>query len=169
MNCFNCGGPHHLRFCPKPRDQATIDKNRATHPTGSSQRQPTGFRGRHAGRPYTRPTKWRLPEEAENNKRVIDNKPYTFNPTNKRWEPDTTPDSGQQQLPAVNIVPPTTPSAAQPPSPSPLAQPPKPTAGDMKGAFFAGGYGPSSNLDGDTQKQMLALHMKYLQEQWENM
>jgi hypothetical protein len=80
MRCFNCGGPHHLRLCPKPRNQTTVDKNRSTHnSSSSSSRQPTGFRGNN--RPWTRPTKWRLPEEGENNKRVIDNKPYTFNPT----------------------------------------------------------------------------------------
>jgi hypothetical protein len=27
IKCFNCGGPHHLRRCPKPRDQAMINKN----------------------------------------------------------------------------------------------------------------------------------------------
>jgi hypothetical protein len=147
-----------LRFCPIKRDQATIDKNRALHPTGSSPRQPVGFRGK---KPYSRPTKWRLPEEGENNKRIIDNKPFTFNPTTKRWDPDTTPDSGQQQ-PAANVAPPISPAATQPPSPSPIS-------GDAKGAFFAGGYGPSSDMDKDTQKQMLALHMNHLQQQWENM
>jgi hypothetical protein len=157
--CFNCGGTHHIRFCPVKRDQATIDKNKAAFGGGSS-KQPTGFKGR---KPYSRPTKWRLPEEGENNKRVIDNKPFTFNPTTRRWELDVTPESGQQQpQPAANVAPPVSPAATQPPSPTPVS-------GDAKGAFFAGGYGPSSNMDKDTQKQMLALHMKHLQQQWETM
>jgi hypothetical protein len=159
--CFNCGGTHHLRFCPIKKDQATIDKNRALHPSQSSPRgqQPTGFRKRT---PYVRPTKWRLPEEGENNKRIIDNKPYTFNPSSKRWEPDITPDSGQQ---AANIVPPTTPSAAPPsqPAPSPTTTP----TPDMKGAFFTGGYGPTPDMDSDTKKQFIALQMKVLQQQWD--
>jgi hypothetical protein len=153
--CFNCGGTHHLRFCPIKKDQATIDKNRALH---QGSRQPTGFKGK---KHYSRPTKWRLPEEGENNKRIIDSKPFTFNPTTKRWDLDTTPDSGQA---AANVAPPIPPAATQPPPPSP-----SPISGDAKGAFFAGGYGPSSDMDKDTQKQMLALHMKHLQQQWENM
>jgi hypothetical protein len=164
--CFNCGGTHHLRFCPLKRDQSTIDKNRALHPSGSSPRhqqghQPTSFRGGKRT-PYVRPTKWRLPEEGENNKRIIDNKPFTFNPSSKRWEPDTTPESGQK---AANIVPPTTPSAAQPPVP----QPPSPASTpDMKGAFFTGGYGPTNDMDTDTKKQFIALQMKVLQQQWDS-
>jgi hypothetical protein len=160
MRCFNCGGPHHLRLCPKPRNQTTVDKNRSTHnSSSSSSRQPTGFRGNN--RPWTRPTKWRLPEEGKNNKRVIDNKPYTFNPTSKRWELDSTLDSGQQQLqlPTVaNVVPPTTPSAPTlPPSPS-----------DMKGAFFSGGYA-TPDMSVAKQKEMLALQMIHMKQVFENM
>jgi hypothetical protein len=163
-SCFNCGGPHHLRLCPKPKDQATIDKHRALHPGGGSPRhQPTGFRGKRP--PYSRPTKWRIPEEGENNKRIIDNKPHTFNPTSKRWEPDTTPESGQQQ---ANVVPPPLPPA------SPAAQPPVPPVpasspmDDMKGAFFSGGYSLPPNMETETKKQLIALQMKHLQQQWEN-
>jgi hypothetical protein len=44
MRCFNCGGPHHLRLCPEPCNQTTIDKNRSTHnSSSSSSRQPIGF------------------------------------------------------------------------------------------------------------------------------
>jgi hypothetical protein len=136
IKCFNCGGPHHLRLCP--RDQATVDRNRTSHNSSSSARQPTGFRGINQ-RPLSRPTKWRLPEEGKNNKRIIDNKPYTFNPTSKRWEPDSTPDSGQQQ--AAKVVPPTHPPAVPPPTvpPSP-SKSPSPSATDKKGAFFSNGY-----------------------------
>jgi hypothetical protein len=162
-DCFNCGGKHHLRFCPKPRDQATIDKNRADHPSSPRHRQPTGFKGKH-GRPWSRPTKWRLPEEGENNKRIIDNKPFTFNPSSKRWELDSTPESG---VPAANVAPAPSPPA-QPPAAT--SQPPSPsTIPDMKGAFFSGGYGPTDDMDNDTKKQMIALHMKHLQQQWNKM
>ena len=40
------------------------------------------------------PRKWREPEASENNKRVIDNVPHTYNPTTKGWIKDVTPDSG---------------------------------------------------------------------------
>ena len=147
--CFNCNETnHHLRNCPKPRDQAIINKNRDLH--SGSRRQPTGFRGGRT--PYTRPVKWRLPEEGENNKRVIDNKPYTFNPTSKRWEPDTTPDSGQLP-PAANVnppVPPTTPSQPTvPPTPSP-------TTSDLP-----------TNMNSETKKQFISLAMKHWQQQWD--
>jgi hypothetical protein len=156
IKCFNCGGPHHLRMCPKPRDQATINKNRGIHPNGGTSKQPTGFRG---NRPYTRPAKWRLPEEGENNKRIIDNKPYTFNPTSKRWDPDVTPDSGQ--LPLAGVVPPTAPSA---PPPIQVPTPTQQAATDFKGAFF---YGSPPALDKEAQKQHLALQMVQLKQAWE--
>jgi hypothetical protein len=165
--CFNCGGPHHLRSCPKPRGQATIDKNRAIHPSSPCHQQPTGFKGRHL---WSRPTKWRLPEEGENNKRIIDNNPFTFNPSSKRWELDSTPESGQRYVPAANVAPSPAPAppAAQPPAAS---QPPSPsTLPDMKGGFFSGGYGPAEDMDNDTKKQMIALQMKHLQQQqWNKM
>jgi hypothetical protein len=165
LKCFNCGGPHHLRRCPKPRDQSTIDKNRNIHPTGHSPRQPTGFRG--GGKRWSRPTKWRLPEDGENNKRIIDNKPFTFNPTSKRWEPDTAPESGQQQLPAANVAPATTPSATQPPvPPSSTTLPALPI---MQGAFFNNGYGNPSPDNKEAQKQAIAQQMIQLKQVWESM
>ena len=156
--CFNCNDPnHHLRNCPKPRDHATINKNRELH--SGAKRQPTGFRGRT---PYTRPTKWRLPEDSENNKRVIDNKPYTFNPTSKRWEPDSTPDSGQ--LPqGANVIPPPVP----PTTPSQPTLPPPPSPAE-KGAFFTGGYNLPPNMSTETKKQFITLSMKHLQQQWDD-
>jgi hypothetical protein len=45
-----------------------------------------------------RPNKWRLPEATENNRRVIDGKPYTFDPNvgrSGRWVEDKTPSDGQ--------------------------------------------------------------------------
>ena len=36
------------------------------------------------------PHKWRAPEDSEQNKRIIDNKPYTYNPTIKGWVADDT-------------------------------------------------------------------------------
>ena len=148
--CFNCNEPtHHLRNCPKPRDHATINKNRELH---GSKRQPTGFRGGRT--PYTRPTKWRLPEDGENNKRVIDNKPYTFNPTSKRWEPDSTPDSGQLPQGANVSQPPVPPTAPATPTAPPT---PSPTTFDLP-----------TNMNSETKKQFISLAMKHWQQQWDD-
>ena len=47
-------------------------------------------------------------DDAVNNKRVIDGKPYTCNPTSKRWDTDTVPDNVIPPITAV--VPPATPT-----------------------------------------------------------
>ena len=48
-------------------------------------------------------------DDAVNNKRVIDGKPYTFNPTSKRWDADTVPDNSFIP-PITAVVPPATPT-----------------------------------------------------------
>jgi hypothetical protein len=103
----------------------------------------------------------------ESNKRIIDNKPFTFNPTSKRWEPGTTPESGQQQLPAANVAPATTPSATHPPvPPSPTTLPALPI---MQGAFFNNGYGNPSPDNKEAEKQAIAQQMIQLKQVWESM
>lgn len=160
IRCFNCDGPHHLRHCDKARNQSKISKARGEHPNGEPT-QPTGFRGQR--RPFSRPTKWRLPEEGENNKRVIDGKPHTFNPTSKRWDLDTVPDSGV--LPLANVIPPATPAPAPSPTTPTLTLPTLPLA---QGAFFAS-YGGSPIMDRDAQKKALAAQMVQLKQAYENM
>jgi hypothetical protein len=156
IRCFNCDGSHHLRQCDKPRDQARINKNRGDHPNGESgSKQPTGFRG---SRPFIRPAKWRLPEEGESGKRIIDGKPFTFNPTTKRWDPDTSPDSGGLPL-AANVIPPTAPPPSLPPAP---VMPPS----DIKGTFF-NGYGSPPSMDKEAQRHYLARQMVQLKQAYE--
>ena len=161
IRCFNCDDNHHLRHCPLPRDHAKI--KRAREEQASS--QPSKF-GRRA---FTRPPKWRLPEEAENNKRVIDGKPYTFNPTSKRWDEDTVPNSGIPPLTAV--VPPATPTG-QPSTPSPatptMTLPAMPTLPLAQGAFFTG-YGGSPIMDRESHKKALAQQMIQLKQAYESM
>jgi hypothetical protein len=85
--CFNCGDPNcKLDECPHPRDEARIKLNRAKHPS---------FIRRNELR-----AKWRRPEPHENNKRVINGEPHTWDPIggrfrNGRWIPDQTPSDGQ--------------------------------------------------------------------------
>ena len=85
--CFNCGEVGcRLETCPHPRDEERIAANKAKHPTFirlKKQRE-----------------KWRAPEPRENNKRVIEGTPYTWNPKGGkfgrgRWIPDDTPHDGQ--------------------------------------------------------------------------
>jgi hypothetical protein len=159
IRCFNCDGPHHLRHCNKVRDQSKISKARSEHPNGETS-QPTGFCGQR--RPFSRPTKWRLPE-GENIKRVIDGKPYTFNPTTKRWDSDTVPESGT--LPLANVVPPATPPPVPSPATPTLTLPTLPLA---QGAFFSR-YGGSPLIDRDAQKKALAAQMVQLKQAYENM
>jgi hypothetical protein len=77
---------------------------------------------------------------------------------------DSTPDSGQQQVPTANVTPPIAPPSAPPAlPPSPAASLPDAT----KGAFFSGYANP--NMNQDKQKQMLALQMVHLKQVWESM
>jgi hypothetical protein len=159
IRCFNCDGPHHLQKCDKPRDHARITKNRNALKDSQS-RQPTGFRGQ--SRPFTRPFKWRLPEEGELNKRIIDSKPYTFNPISTRWEQDAAPSSGG--VPLANVIPPVTP----PVLPTLSTPPPVPPSPDLKGAMF-NQYGSISSADKEAQKRHLALQMVQLKTMYESL
>ena len=99
--CFNCGKRHHLKDCDKPKDPVEIAKNRANHPNGSNNKNRR-----------TTPHKWRPPESGENNKRVINQKPHTWDPNARNsgsWIPDTTESSGQPEL-----IPPTQANLAVP-------------------------------------------------------
>ena len=88
--CFNCNavGDHTVKDCPKPADKEQIKLKREEFNAarGRVQRQSTKFNNN--GKPI--PHKWRVPEDSEQNKRVIDNKPYTYNPTIKGWVVDDT-------------------------------------------------------------------------------
>jgi hypothetical protein len=150
IHCFNCGGPHHLRHCEIARDQTKINKACGEHPNGES--QPTVFQ-KHR-RPFTRPTKWRLPEDGKNDKRIIDGKPCTFNPTTKRWDPDAVPESGG--IPLTTIVPPSTPPSLPPPTTPTLTLPTLPVEA---GAFFSGYSNPNPPMNQDAKMKMMALQM----------
>ena len=98
--CFNCGKKrlHKKENCPEPvnKERQKLERDKLTLEKGRGPRQSTKFINR--GKPV--PHKWRALEEAEHNKRVIDNLPYTYNSVIKGWEQDDTSASGA----AANLI-----------------------------------------------------------------
>ena len=45
-SCWNCGGRHWLRDCPKPRDEARIERARQQNRTSTPAQRPQRFRGK---------------------------------------------------------------------------------------------------------------------------
>ena len=96
-DCFNCGGKHLLSDCPKPKDQAKIDANKAKFLEAKRARGAAPGNGNtpaNGNRPAPGTGKWRKPEDHENGLRIIDGKPYKWNATTKRWNPQDAPSSG---------------------------------------------------------------------------
>ena len=91
--CFNCGkkGLHKKEKCPDPvnKERQTLERDKFNIQKGRPQ-QPKKFNNRGKEIPH----KWRAPEEAEHNKRVIDKHPYTYNQVITGWVRDDTPASG---------------------------------------------------------------------------
>lgn len=166
LTCFNCGKDHHLRDCPIPRDEERISKARTAHPNGTrSQQQPASFQRRT-------PHKWRPPEASENNKRIIDSFPYTFNPTSNGWDKDSVPPSGMTPPPiqSANVIPPIV-APSPPPTPSSDAVDP------AKAGFFAGvnpfglSYSATPPVATDPYQRKLQLRaaMMALSKEWESL
>jgi hypothetical protein len=90
-----------------------IAKNHALYREhkGDDSRGTNGGRGRGDG--TNQWTKWKRPRPEEQNKRIINNAPFTWNPTTKRWMKDDTPPSGLGGLTAV--TPPLLPLSQQHP------------------------------------------------------
>jgi hypothetical protein len=90
--CWNCKSTEHaFPQCPKVRDPAAIAKNRALYREHKGN-DPNGGAGRGAA--TNRWAKWKRPRPEEDNKRIINNAPFTWNPSTKRWMKDDTPPSG---------------------------------------------------------------------------
>ena len=81
--CFNCGkkADHLKDDCPKEVDK---DRQKLEREKFLKNRPPKqGSKFTNAGKPI--PLKWRAPEPSEQNKRIINLQPHTFNPTIKGW------------------------------------------------------------------------------------
>jgi hypothetical protein len=93
--CWNCESTEHaFPQCLKPRDQATIAKNRALYREHKGQDPCDTSVGRGRGTGENRWAKWKKPKPEEGNKRIINGSPFTWNPTVKRWVKDDTSPSG---------------------------------------------------------------------------
>ena len=96
VRCWNCDGPHNVRKCPKPRDEERIQRNRQAYKdniksnSNSSESQSQSSQRRWNAARWV----WRPPLPEEGGKRIIFDKPYTWNPTTERWDLDDTPASG---------------------------------------------------------------------------
>ena len=118
--CWNgCGGRHMVQDCKKPHDQKRIAANKKkfydainkkqTSNGGRGGRGNTG-RGRSGGRgngangnagKAHNGFKWMKPKAGENNKRVIDGKPHTFDWNTKHWTADQAPAPAPAPAPAA--------------------------------------------------------------------
>ncbi len=104
--CWNCGDSGHmLTECPKPANAQDIAKNKETF-----------LQHRGDDNSKRRGTKFALPKEGENSKRVIDGKPMYFNPRMKRWVEDR----DVSQASVASAAPPATPA----PVPAIISVPP---------------------------------------------
>ena len=113
--CFNCGTAGcSVATCPRPKNEALITANKKKFWDANKKKK-------NKARVSTRPAKFRLPEASENNRRVIDGKPHTFNTTRKRWFPDqanTASDASTVQTDTSSLTSASgTPAAASQPSP----------------------------------------------------
>jgi hypothetical protein len=101
--CWNCKEENcNAGICKLPIDADRMEKNRLEW-AKENNKDPTSRRGTTKGgdRKGKHP-EWNPPTPDENNKRIIYNKPYTWNGRNS-WIPDETPDSGLKS-PGTNLA-----------------------------------------------------------------
>jgi hypothetical protein len=90
-DCFNCGESHHVKQCPKPRDETKINQKAAEFKVMLRKK----FAARKGGGDkHDKENKWAAPQSHENNKRTIDGKPMFYLRFRKRWVPDKGPKPG---------------------------------------------------------------------------
>lgn len=121
--CWNCGGAgHDIKSCPKPKNNQLIEVNKKKfHADKKKTERPSGRPGtQQSTRPPTAPgtSKWKKPAPAENNRRVIDGKPWFWKQGAKRWVPDRDAANVARPAPAAPTAPPP-PAAPSTPAPAP--------------------------------------------------
>ena len=89
IECFNCGGPHLLKDCTRPRDENKIKENRKKKRAAKSEsKKKEGGKGR-----------WSNPRPEEHGRRTVNGKLYYFHHKSKRWK---LVDNGEEKT--ANVV-----------------------------------------------------------------
>ena len=104
--CWNCGGPHTLKDCTKPRNDALIEANRKKF--NEARKNSRSANNADSSSSTSRRHKWRAPTADENNRREIDGKMMSWNADTRRWvalSTTTTPTaSSSGTTPAANLA-----------------------------------------------------------------
>ncbi|KAG7368578.1 hypothetical protein IV203_031321 [Nitzschia inconspicua] len=112
VHCHNCDGPHLLRVCPQPRDEARISANprklaRKTAPasTPASTAAPAPAPATSTATPARR-SKWPpRPKRGEPTDAIIDGRPFFFHFKKGRWVPSVRSASAPVAPPTVTAAP----------------------------------------------------------------
>lgn len=162
--CWNCGGSgHDIKTCRKPKNEKLIEVNKKKFQAAKKEgrlkqsngnnNKPNNGNGRSRGPPAAPGTgKWRRPEPAENNRRVIDGKPMFWRNHIKRWVPDR---DDAANVAGTSESTPSTPSTTSNPAPATTM----PSAGTPM-ASVAMNVTPSANpsTSGTSPAKAIALH-----------
>ncbi|KAG7372649.1 hypothetical protein IV203_018792 [Nitzschia inconspicua] len=118
LHCHNCDGPHLLRSCPLPRDEARISANRKRmdktrklarkNTPASAPASTTASPAAPASAPATpaHRTKWPpRPKRGESTDAIIDGRPHFFHFKKGRWVPSTRSASASVAPPTVTAAP----------------------------------------------------------------
>ena len=145
-DCYNCGNKGCRTItCKHPKDKLRIRRNKEKELRIKMNELP----------------KFRLPEPHENNKRIINGKPYTFYPNKSatgRWEADETPSDGQHN---DGNVPDVLSDTSRSGNTSSLSS-------DTRSSAFVTSAVDALGLSNDPveRKMQLMLHMKELQKEF---
>ncbi|KAG7370590.1 hypothetical protein IV203_019160 [Nitzschia inconspicua] len=118
VHCHNCDGPHLLRVCPQPRDEARISANRkrmdktrklarktAPASTPASTAAPAPAPATSTATPARR-SKWPpRPKRGEPTDAIIDGRPFFFHFKKGRWVPSVRSASAPVAPPTVTAAP----------------------------------------------------------------
>jgi hypothetical protein len=88
VKCHNCGGPHYLRECTEPKDQARIDANAKKMEEAKKLAKKDKQKGKASKTTKGYPPGGKFPERPKRgqpHKCTVDGKEYYFHFKNQRW------------------------------------------------------------------------------------
>lgn len=143
VTCFNCGENHPCKECPKPHDQARIERNLAKYKkdkaAAKKKAQDEKNRGSGGGG-GGKNGKWREPtaeEKANQSRRTIDGKLMFYHYNTKRWRPVPAARLAQDAARASASAPAASPATAPAASPAPAPAAAAPASAPAGGGFTA--------------------------------